>query len=106
MTRMWHPVKPSSPTHRLPKQFSESIGTTLYVGVNVSTYYFDLQTMVELDFKGMSKYKSNVDIAFFMLEVACYTNEVLVTDPPTKELRLEALRHWLSDRCGELGHQI
>ncbi|HMA33273.1 MAG TPA: hypothetical protein VKY74_02240 [Chloroflexia bacterium] len=94
MTLVWRPINPQHPAHRrkpLPAATPCALLTSApqYVGVNISTYYFDLQGMLDLDFKGMAQYKGKLNVAFFMLEVACYTGDILVEDVRTHEIFIQ-----------------
>src|SRR4051794_35771433 len=94
MSLTWQPVNPDR--HRpLRTEVLDTQGLpvpvedTKYTGVNVSSYYFDLKTMLDLKFDNMSLYQHHVNVAFFMLEIACYTDTVLVTSIETSALALE-----------------
>lgn len=94
MTLHWHPIHPAHAARRhkpLPSgpACARLSAPTTYVGVNISTYYFDLQGMIDLDFKGMAQFKDKVNVSFFMLEVACYTADVLVEDVRTHDIAIQ-----------------
>jgi len=103
MSLTWEPVNPERHASRRTEVLgaqgqSVPVEDAKYTGVNVSSYYFDLKTMLELDFKGMGQYEHNLHVAFFMLEIACYTETVLVTSIETGALALE--RRGLAVRVG------
>src|SRR5690349_4760278 len=96
MSLQWQPINPHQHPHHQPHANVQGAGavsmlqgTRPYVGVNVSSYYFTLDAMLDLGFQTLAQFRNNSRIAFFMLEVACYTDEVVVQGTKAHQLLLQ-----------------
>jgi hypothetical protein len=103
MVTMWRPV--SSDSQDLLRANTLDVPANIvrvedakYTGINISSYYFDVHAMAELGFGELTKLSSKAHISFFMLEIACYTDTVLVEGIQPKELSLA--RRGLAVRVG------
>lgn len=62
-----------------------------YVAASVSTYSFTAEAMAEVGFSSMLKFKSEANVGFFLIEVAAYTDTVIVEATDHKRLQLVRL---------------
>jgi hypothetical protein len=95
MNITWRPINPDDPQYAgnvvgTGKLNTQSVETgTQYTDLNVSTYWLDAATMAELNFSGIGDGSGKQNLAYFMLEVACYTSDVQVVAQTPNELQLQ-----------------
>ena len=105
MAVAWRPV--NHLTYQSPVKDGEKSRLTsgsTYNGLSVSSFYFKLDAMLELGFEAMAHFKSEADVAFFMLEVACYTDEFVVQDVTANQTTLE--RYGIGFRIGIANYKV
>jgi len=97
MPLQWVPVNPDAHTaasaneaHKVTS-IGERSGQPPFTDAVISSFTLSLKGMLSLGFGGMAEFEGKTGVYFFVLEVAAYTDTVLVTDVTDVELRLERL---------------
>jgi hypothetical protein len=66
-------------------------GAGVYTDAIVSSYTFTLKTMLSLGFGSMAQFEGRADVSFFVIDIAAYTDTVLVQDVNDVQIKLERL---------------
>jgi hypothetical protein len=79
MTITWQPIGPAEHAAESSAGILVHQEGEKFSSLNVSTYFLDVKTIVDLGFGSIASYQNETNVTFYMLEVACYTGIVLAT---------------------------